>query len=856
VNARSRWALLGKLPGDQADYRILRGGPGDPGDLAAQIRAAIPGTPQLGSLPGPGTLPWVTFVPSRDAAGRAWLGVAVIEATADRDLAGRPNFAVRYVSVPYSLLSARRVGYQALHAAVAAADLPGQGEQVDLALPPGPDGIPAATLADPALFATAAGIAGLALCGDVVITLSSSPPCPLMARLAEFDRVAALLPFGMRAGIGLATWDDGTADGTFRLAYGPFAAHDQTAVTNDADLPRPPGPPGSDYRQALERLRDRAGLSLLTEYLAEHRDPLGPDDGPQATDILRSLGEPGLVVDAVRTGRASVDRVAATRRFAGKVLDQDSRDALEAYLMARYSDDRAAREVHALWSDRSAVVAARLALRQVAARQPGAGAGARGLLGLAVGHHEAESFLAELAAGGLSQAGTVIPASDLARLLSDLVKPVPGKLPAVRRVLLQRPDVSRWILRGSLDDAATGQSWLDWLRWLDPGDAAAPGWMWPYAQAACFEASLRMADSRSLADADPEDLALAARIACHADRANPLAEDWWPSLLRLTQQVTTISAGAQADLSALVTEIGDLSAELVAATRVDTLRLYLRQPPRFYPTAGSADRCRGYLNELWQLWSSGLLAADAAALAARLLAAVLAEPDGPGRAAVARRRSPFGEPAIALLTAVVQDGRIPLDAAVVDVIAGVCAAAPDLLDDPRLTATWWARVESLRPGLRGPVARLRAAVRQPGADPVEIAVLWGRAAAGGLAPDELLAVIAPWLATRAPKETSAMLRILGEVISLCERDRADADDYVLAVARELTSGPLGTEPATAYAAYEANRIQAEAALGRRLEQAIKTAVPGKGHPRIMRGLNRPRDPGDQDVDGGSVPRPG
>src|SRR5262249_5722831 len=152
------------------------------------------------------------------------------------------------------------------------------------------------------------------------------------------------------------------ADGTFRLAYGPFAAHDQTAVTNDADIPQPPGPPGRDYRQALERLRDRAGLSLLTEYLAEHPDPLSPDHRPQATDTLRSLGEPDLVVDAVRTGRASIDRVAATRRFAGKVLDQDSRDTLEAYLMARYSDDRAARQVRALWSDRSAVVAARLAL--------------------------------------------------------------------------------------------------------------------------------------------------------------------------------------------------------------------------------------------------------------------------------------------------------------------------------------------------------------------------------------------------------------------------------------------------------------------------------------------------------------
>jgi hypothetical protein len=69
---------------------------------------------------------------------------------------------------------------------------------------------------------------------------------------------------------------------------------------------------------------------------------------------------------------------------------------------------------------------------------------------------------------------------------------------------------------------------------------------------------------------------------------------------------------------------------------------------------------------------------------------------------------PFGAEALTVLRAVVTDDRIPLDGAIVDTVADIVAATQGLTEDPSLTADWWARVERLRPDVRGPWVRLRA----------------------------------------------------------------------------------------------------------------------------------------------------
>src|ERR1017187_3286665 len=69
---------------------------------------------------------------------------------------------------------------------------------------------------------------------------------------------------------------------------------------------------------------------------------------------------------------------------------------------------------------------------------------------------------------------------------------------------------------------------------------------------------------------------------------------------------------------------------------------------------------------------------------------------------------PLGAEALTVLRAVVTDDRIPLDGAIVDTVADIVAATQGLTEDPSLTADWWARVERLRPDVRGPWVRLRA----------------------------------------------------------------------------------------------------------------------------------------------------
>ena len=367
------WALVGKLPGDKGDYSILRSGRAhraegvadDQGDLAELVWAAVPGTPQLGSMPGPGQLPWVTFVPHPDGGGQHRMAVTVIDATADRDAVGRPNVAIRYVSVPFAEVVLERTSYQALHAAVSAAHLTGT-PPLRLALA-GPDNGITAALADDNVFDRAASLAALVLGGEVVIALSDKASLPLPDRLAEFNRVMALLPAGMRAGTALASWQDGTQAGPvqagLRAVRGARPSRGRYRRTDPA-AGRGPGPWIS--LRALRARSKEFGVARLIGHLGRHREPLAPDDAEEACQILCSLGQPGLVVEAVLDGQASIGRVVDARRYGGDWLDQGALDVLETYLLVQ-DNSAAENEISAGWSDRTAPPAHSAVLGEVAA---------------------------------------------------------------------------------------------------------------------------------------------------------------------------------------------------------------------------------------------------------------------------------------------------------------------------------------------------------------------------------------------------------------------------------------------------------------------------------------------------------
>jgi hypothetical protein len=777
------WALIGKVPGDRDDYRILRGsssGRDDDNDLADQVWAELPGIPQLGSMPGPGALPWVTFTP-REEDGQHWMAVTAVDATADRDAVGRPAVAIRHIRLSFADMAQDRTGYRALYAAVPPA--PDMTPPLTLELP-GPDDAAGAvdatvaSLADGKCFDRTARLAALLLAGEVMITLSNESTLPVAERLAEFDRVMMLLPFGMRAGIALASWHDGSLrEDTpreeappipFRLAFGPFRTGGQAAVRHGGEISPPADGIADRYLRELAAVRKEFGLSALIAHLGRHRAPLAPEDPAQAWEILRSLADPGLVVAAVREGRASVERVLNARRHEGRRLDQFALDELDEYLLAQ-DDPAAGREVLDRWSDRTAQLAARAVLGQLAAGD--AIPAARRLYAHAADHGEQETFLAAIAERR-TRDGAVVPAAPVAALIYELTEPPHrGELPAVRAAVLRQPRLARWQLRLSLRGDRDARAWLEWLS--PAAGETAPEWLRPYVWLTTPQTT---PPNPGDIEAAPEDLALIASFALRDDPVSLLTGPWWPVLLRLARGDPAERATAQArmDLAALA-EAAALGRKppLPSAVRLDTLRLYVGLTPRYLPLTAGAPSCLRYLDALWELWSQPPADGDLTTLTVRLLGSL---PKGP-----------FGEEALTLLRAVVTDDRIPFDGAIADTVAEIVAATHGLTEDPRLTADWWARVERLRPDVRAPRVRLRAAVRRPDTDPVEVAVLMGNTAASGVSPEDLHAITWRWLGRRAPEEVSSMLRIVDGVLRLCADPRriASCEEYVASLAREL-----------------------------------------------------------------------
>lgn len=771
------WALLGKYPGDRGDYRVLRGNhPGGAGqdDLAGQVWAELPGLPQLGSMPGPGALPWATFTP-REEDGQRWLAVTSVDATADRDAVGRPAVAIRHVRLAYADVARGGLGYQGLYAALPPADA--MTAPLTLALP---DAADPGALIDERCFDRAARLAALLLSGEVMITLSDANPLPLTERLAEFDRVLALLPFGLRAGIAVASWhdgslrddtpDEGPQPAAFRLAFGPFPTRGQAVVDHDAEVPPPAAGIAERYRQELAVARKEFGLPALIEHLGRHRAPLGADDAALAGEILRSLADPGLVVTAVREGRATVERVLNARRHAGRLIGRDACDELDEYLLAQ-DVPAAAEEVLSRWSDRTALLAATAVLTRMAAGTAGAAVpAARRLYAHAADHGEQEAFLTQLAERR-TRDGVLVPAAPVAALLHDLIGPPhPGELPALRTALLRQPRLGRWQLRLALRGDRNAEAWLEWLS-PGPGETA-PAWLRPYAVLTTPDASL--AGPGGL-EADPEDLALIVLFALRDAPAPVLAGPWWPVLLRLAKGDPVMKAAAQyrVDLGEL-TEAADLGPQPppVAAVRLDTLRLYVGRGPRHLPLTAGPSSCRRYLHALWEQWAQPPTDEDISALTVRLLESLPKNSSGPE--------------ALEVLRAVVADGMVPFDQAVADAVAAI-VDKDGMADNPGLTEDWWARVERVRPDVRAPWVRLRAALRRPDADPVNVAVLMGHTAASGASPDELYRITGRWVGGHKPSEVSAMLRIVSGVIRLCADPLrlASCDDYMASLARLL-----------------------------------------------------------------------
>lgn len=815
----SYWALIGKTPGTRDDYSVLW----DNGSTESRVIRAwsgIPSTPQLGGTPGPGQLPWATFTPHA-ADGQHWMAATVIDATKDRDGVGRPIAAIRYVEFPFAEFARDGADCAALFRSLPGAvtletSNPSKPPCLDL---DGADAAVARALDHPATFDRAAKLAACLLQGPVLITLPETGLLPIRDRLKEFDRILALLPFGLRCAVTIASWQDGTQPTPFRLAFGRVPSHGQTLVPyGDSDIPSPRDGTPAEYLHDLMELRDRYGIGRIVRHLASHRWPLSlsPGDVSEAREILRCLAMPHAVVVAARARTASADRIAVAWRSANGKLSQDERDELHSALLAM-GGSAAEQAVRDNWSPRTARLAARVVLDELAKPVEYADLGphrwspslwrlrARAAQADSTGGNRvSDAFLATLAASR-AEHGSTIPDATIASCL-DGVPPNPGGFQELRAALLRQPSIARWLLRYGLrrDIASVG-----WVEWLSPEAADAHNWLRRYSVLTAMSdmpgllylpaggQSTRSETRESDTVGKLEDLVLIAWLTARGHSFARLAEDWWPVLIRVARgrggamppddSVEPGANRARADLGFLVSLkeiIGKTPDDLQTNTRVDTLRLYLGLRPAHYPLDGGSESARRYLNSLWAAWSLAPADEDVSLLTVWLIAAVFGGTRRYPRAAV----DPQTEFAVTLLSDVVTDRRIPLTRQVADAIASAVAMAPGLHADPRLSPEWWARIERLRPDIRTPEARLRAALRQtaPPIDPAEIAVLAGKAVLDGRAVEELAAVIGPWLARHPQAVRDALFRIIEGVVRLEAAETGRSfDDYLTALASRL-----------------------------------------------------------------------
>jgi hypothetical protein len=334
------WAVWGKRPNSTHDYSILASStePLSPAEYARILTHFAPGTPP-GERDTPGSLPWVTFS-QVGVEERPYLGISIQDFAGQVDAAGRPIAETSYFCVPYAELAQPPVSCIGLYETVAGLDLPRE------------NGIPMKLSASPLDAQTLASLirgfgeelvtATAALLLDGPVTIIGADSLKLRERLQYIDAVAALLPFGYRAGYTAATWSDGGADPRIRLAFSNRSEPGAAVV----QWPSPPARIAPDmaartYQELLTGLLGRQTddgdpLAELIRSLAAQAQPPRMFDQPQhAIASLREIDLPSQVLDAVRDGVAApteIRRVFASGRVAE--LPADSRPRLLEELIA------------------------------------------------------------------------------------------------------------------------------------------------------------------------------------------------------------------------------------------------------------------------------------------------------------------------------------------------------------------------------------------------------------------------------------------------------------------------------------------------------------------------------------------
>ncbi|GAA2728347.1 hypothetical protein [Actinocorallia aurantiaca] len=343
IRAEFGWALRAS----HEEYTVLASGGPVPGagDLAEAFSRCAPDAPADGKDEDP---------PSRvvlDGVRDGRFGLTFHEWSRDIDAVGRPIPLSRYFSVPYAVLASGGITYRDLYAALHAVEQPRNGGALRIELPGTPAGEQAAAVGRFGFGRVAAAASSLL---DGPVTVTRAEELTVEERLAFFDAVAALLPYGRRAHLVASTWHDGAggAGGEPGLAFAARTLDGSSELDWRAPSPAVGTTAAAGYLRRLSELAERRPPSAIVAYLAERTEPLAGTDAARTFQILDELDMPDAVLRKAREGRFSYDalhRLFASGRFRELPSDEDRRYLFnELVLRGRIEDLEV---VEPLWTE-------------------------------------------------------------------------------------------------------------------------------------------------------------------------------------------------------------------------------------------------------------------------------------------------------------------------------------------------------------------------------------------------------------------------------------------------------------------------------------------------------------------------
>ncbi|MBE1484388.1 hypothetical protein [Plantactinospora soyae] len=749
------------------------------------IRAGVVGNPERTAADQPDALPWLAFVPGKTAQVLACVETGWTEAV---DGTGQPIAPVKLVYLPYSDATVGLPTCQSLSTAVHGlrwsgvdqppADLTGDGRIV-LDLAPGAVDTLIAAVAHCG-FEWAATVAAVLLDGGTVAIVAAIDQFPGPdERIVALDAVFALLPYWYRTALSAATWTSPRAAHAIRLSFTSRAGSEQTEVGWRVPVPEPQLRT-QDAVAYLEELciaaRDpEIGTAGVVRHLAERRQP--PADSPQshALNDLREVRLAEMVHHEVNRGYGHPLRVDNVLARGWQLLDGVKRRDFTCFLLDRAGrpDELGVQAVDVLrrrWVPDMLDILLERTRTALSARD----------LALVRRHLDEVHRLAPPSSGTADQLFQRLLARDrgadpavLLDLLFDPPDGIDAQAPGVARALLRWPDLyCRYLERLLRSDAARIVGHLTGLERAASGDV--PGWFRPFIAVAQGDMNrARPEDRDSLVQIWPEAGGTLLEIAELRGVTNRMFGFVWPALVR-SVGLSLARTGSAPPVPTFIPLNGRDTAK---ADLLNLLILGAMPALALSPAEPPAD----YLDGLRVGWSDAAFA-DHRASRVRPLVDIIGGEPGPAR--------------VAKLCAVgnaIDDDRVT--AAITDALADeVARARPRWLN---LSVEWARRIANLgRLRHFWPLYQLAGLTRIDGTDITALAGTVRQAAARGAGLDEILPMLATWLARQLNAGTPES--IVRDMVSEISRPEPPISQLGHQIGIAILQGRAGPELANAF----------------------------------------------------------